>query len=106
MADLLAYEKRRLLRGKARRGEPAVVTEAEFEEAWEECWDVMVKDRAWPHLTRERRGWREAQITTKPVLLKMWLGESTPFDIAVDGIRELADSSWAPEGAAAGHVLG
>ncbi len=91
LTELMAYEKRRLLRGKQRRGEPAVVTAAEFDEAWAECWQIMVKEKAWPHLTPERKGWRAAQQDMRPMMLRMWLGETTSFDIAVDGLRGRAE---------------
>lgn len=98
MAELLAYERRRLLRSRARAGLPEVVTAEDFEAAWEECWAIMVAERAWPHLTRERVGWRQAQLDTKPQLLQVWLGRTTAFDLAVEGIRERSDHSHAAVG--------
>lgn len=84
MVELLTIEKRRLL------AEHGHVTRQDFEEAWERCWHVMVLERAWPHATRHRRAWRQAQDETKLECCAAFLGEPTPFSFAATRLEEAA----------------
>lgn len=84
MVELLAMTKYWLL------AENGVVTRSDFDAAWEGCWRVMVDERAWPHATKHRRAWREAQDETKEECLLAFLGVPSPFAFAAARISEVA----------------
>lgn len=73
MVSLLAAEKRRLISEKGH------VTRQDFDEAWQTCWQVMIDERAFPHATRERRGWRVAMQMTRSEAQAAFLDEPTPY---------------------------
>ncbi len=84
MVELLAVEKKRLL---AERG---YVTSQDFSVAWDECWWTMKLERAWPHATVHRRGWRRAQERTRREMRAAFLDEPTPFALAAERLSEAA----------------
>lgn len=74
MVELLADHKRAVLAHHGR------VTEADFEVAWEAAWAAMVTERAWPHATVERRGWRKAMLEAmRPEARACYLGQPSGF---------------------------
>lgn len=103
MAELLEYERKRLTRLSLRAGGDGLLTEKDFEAAWDDCWEALVVERAWPHFTPERRGWREAQLAMKPILCRWFLGQTTSFAVAVDGIRSMAQQPGVDQ---TGYVAG
>ena len=78
MVELLTIEKRRLL---AVNG---YVTTSDFRAAWERCWEIMVDERAWPHATRFRRGWRAAQFATRREMCAAFVNSPTAFSTATE----------------------
>ncbi len=86
MVQLLAAEKRRLL---ADHGD---VARQDFDEAWERCWEVMVDERAFPHATRERRGWRIAMQMTRSEMQAAFLDEPTPYARVAERITSAASA--------------
>lgn len=88
MVELLTIAKRDLL---AQHG---VVTAEDFERAWQEAWNLMVVERAWPHNTEHRRAWRSAMTEAmKPEARACFLDQPTPFQFYVEAIRGLVDES-------------
>jgi hypothetical protein len=88
MVELLAVEKRRLLaEGRDLRNLAA----CEFDEIWETCWEVMVLERGWPHATKHRRAWRQAQDETKEECLLAFRDAPSPFAFAARRIAEVAE---------------
>lgn len=84
MVELLAAEKRRLL------AEGSGITRADFDEAWERCWEIMVLERAWPHATVHRRAWRQAMVATRRECRAAFVGDPTPFAFAAERLTEVA----------------
>lgn len=79
---------------------------AAFERAWDRCWQVMVRQRAWPHATAHRRAWRSAMLDCKPETRACFLGEPTGFQRYVGSIAEaMDDSRFAEENAVAGTLV-
>lgn len=85
MVALLTEEKRRLIAANGH------VTLRDFDQVWERCWDIMKREHAYPHLTPERRGWRQAQVLgLRPECRAAFLGTSTAFSRVVGRLREAA----------------
>lgn len=83
MVVLLAEQKRQLLETRQ------VLTVEDFEAAWDLCWTLMVTERAWPHATVERRGWRKAMLEAmKPEARACFVGSPTGFYRYVDALAE------------------
>lgn len=88
MVELLATEKRRLLDDGRR------LTIDEFEAAWDAAWLLMVAERAWPHATTERRGWRVAMLEAmKPEARACFLDQPSGFCKWVGALADALDGS-------------
>lgn len=100
MVDLLADQKRQLL------DDGVVLTGAVFEAAWEASWLVMVSERAWPHATTERRGWRKAmEEAMKPEARACFLNEPTGFHRYVDVLSQAFSSSVSSRDVVVGQMV-
>jgi hypothetical protein len=93
MTELLGEHKRRLL-AEPEHGD---VTLREFDEAWAASWEVMVLEHAWPHATAHRRGWRSAMLATRSEARAAWLGQPTPFALAVERLSDAAGAPLGPD---------
>lgn len=88
MVELLANEKRELLKVKP------LLTPFDFALAWERCWQQMVTERAWPHATVERRGWRRAmEEAMYPEARACFIGRSSGWQRFGDEVLEAMDAS-------------
>jgi hypothetical protein len=84
MADLLAQRKRELLDAEVE------LTPRVFEQAWAECWELMIGERAYPHATEHRRQWKATLIACKSEHRASFLGRATPFGRLADVLMAAA----------------
>jgi hypothetical protein len=91
MTELLTAEKRQILDARG------YVTLRDFELSWQACWERMIVEHAWPHATQHRRGWRTAMLATRSEARAAWLGQSTPFAVAVERLSVAAGAPLAPD---------
>lgn len=91
MVELLVIRKRELLE------ENGGVTIEDFDVAWEECWQAMVTERAWPHATAERRSWRSAMLAARPETMACFLGRPTGFHTYLAALADAMDRSVAAD---------
>lgn len=84
MAELLADARRELL------AIDVVLDEADFDRAWDESWDRMRSERAWPHATEHRRQWRVAMVATRSEMRAAFLGRPTMFGDLANSLMSAA----------------
>lgn len=91
MIELLAAEKRERL------AEDGHVTLADFDQAWNHAWEVMVAEHAWPHATQHRRGWRQAMIATRTEARAAWLDQPSAFATTVQRLTVMHGGPLEPK---------
>jgi len=84
MVTLLAAEKHRLLAAKG------AVTREDFDRAWDDCYERMVKEHAWAHNTKRRRGVRLEMWALRGEIREAFLDRRTAFAFAAGRVREIA----------------
>lgn len=100
MVELLVDRKREVLAAQG------YVTEQDFEDAWALSWAMMVTERAWPHATAERRGWRKAMLEAmRPEAKACFLGVPSGFQRYARAVLEAQQNAGEPDDLLAGELV-